>query len=387
VIRSKLEQLLFGAMGLCFLAGALVFRPDVATAADRLTWWAPSTDPLMRAEWRYTAGRITDGDQDFGFIVSLSEIDTSVVQGYALTVQRQDFTGDQNFAGRTYTGTLTYDTPTATYSFKDGSNQELVNWQWDNSVQLYKLTVATAELVLTNVTMIPQGALIDEGGDGFIKAGRIGNVLVNSNYYADWTTLEIGGVEKGVARIDMHVLLKDSITTEVSTDYDHRWFALAADLDDGTPAWVSAWKIEDFDGPYWTVTIATGSDMTWNVLSITEEDEGSLAEPLTVTTLERQNLPASTGLNNSTGKKWHLTAGNNQANDLLDLQITVPEGQFITGNIQTTSDWLEEAVGIQVEGKISDTQISAVRMVAAESTTEFDPLVMTFLPLISKHSP
>ena len=387
MFRRKLVRLLFGIIGFCFLAGMFIFWPDVSSAADRLTWWAPSTDPLMRAEWRYTAGRITDGAEDFGFIVTISEIDTSVVQGNTLTVHRQDFTGDQNFAGNTYTGTLTYDSPTATYSFKDGSNQELVNWQWDNSIQVYTLTVATAELALTDVTMIPQGALIEEGGDGNIKVGRIGNILVNSNYYADWTTLEIDGVEKGVARVDMQVLLRGSNTTEVSNDYDHRWFALAADLNGGTPVWVSAWKIEDFDGPYWTVTIATGSDTTWNVLSVTEDDEGALAEPLSVTTLERQNLPASTGLDISTGKKWHLTAGNNQANDLLDLEITVPEGQFVTGTTQTTSDWLEEAVGIQVEGTISGTQISAVRMVAAESSTEFDPLVMTFLPFILKLTP
>lgn len=387
MIHKKLGQLLFGTIGLCFLAGMLTFWPGIIAAADRLTQWAPSTDPLMRAEWRYAAGRITDGAEDFGFIVSISEINTSLIQGNTLTVQRQDCAGGQDFAGNTYTGTLTYDSPTATYSFEDSSNQELVNWRWDNSAQVYTLTVATTELSLTNVTMVPQGALIDEGGDGNIKVGRIGNILVDSNYYADWTTLEIGGVEKGVARVDMQVLLRGDDTTEVSNDYDHRWFALAANLNGGTQAWVSAWKIEDFDGPYWTVTIATGSDTTWNIFSVTEEDEGALAEPLTVTTLARQNLPASTGLDISTGKKWHLTAGSNQANDLLDIQITVPEGQFITSNIQSTSDWLEEAVGIQVEGRISGTEISEVRMVAAESSTEFDPLTVTFLPLIIKHSP
>ena len=134
-------------------------------------------------------------------------------------------------------------------------------------------------------------------------------------------------------------------------------------------------------------TPSTGSNATWNVFSVTEEDEGSLAQPLSVTTLQRQNLPASTGLAISTGKKWHLTAGNNQANDLLDLKITVPEGQFVTGTIQTTSDWLEEAVGIQVEGTISGTQISTARMVVAESSTEFDPLAIYYFPLIFKHSP
>ena len=112
------------------LAAKFFFRPGLAAAAvNRLDKWAPATDLSIRVEWRYTAGRIVDGAQDFGFIVSISDIKVSGAEGNALTVHRQDFGGAQAFAGKVYFGDLTYDIASATYAFKDALNQELASWQ------------------------------------------------------------------------------------------------------------------------------------------------------------------------------------------------------------------------------------------------------------------
>jgi len=46
--------------------------PTAALAADRLAQWDPNL--LDVVEWRYVAGRITDGDADYGFLVSLSTL-------------------------------------------------------------------------------------------------------------------------------------------------------------------------------------------------------------------------------------------------------------------------------------------------------------------------
>lgn len=380
-----------GSVTAWLLVEKFFFWPSPAAAAvNRLDKWAPATDPTIRVEWRYVAGRIVDGAQDFGFLVSISDIKVSGAEGNALTVHRQDFVGAQAFTGEVYFGDLTYDSASATYTFKDGSNQELASWQWDESAQEYKLTVSTPELTLTNVAMIPQGPLVEEGGDGHIKVGRIGVIVIDSDYYGDWTKIKINGDEKGFARIDFQGLRKTEISTVVSNDYDHRWFAIAVDLADGSPAWISAWKIEDADGPFWGVTIARGSDTTWTVTSFTEEDEGSMAAPLNITATAWQDVPANGGPSLTTGKAWQLTAGTTQPNDLLNLQVAVPAGQFITVDTNTLASWLEEGVGIEVTGTVLGSAINSVKMVAAESSTESSPDTepganTIFLPLILKN--
>jgi len=373
------------------LVEKVVFWPSqIAAAVNRLDKWAPASDPTIRVEWRYMAGRIVDGAQDFGFIVLISDIKVSGAESNVLTVHRQDFVGAQTFAGQVYFGDLTYDSASATYTFKDESNQELASWQWDESAQEYKLAVSTPELTLANVTMIPQGPLIEEGGDGHIKVGRIGAIVMDSDYYGDWTKIKINGAEKGFARIDFQGLRKTEISTEVSDDYDHRWFAIAVDLADGSPAWISAWKIEDPDGPFWDVTIARGSETTWTVTSFTEEDEGSIAAPLNITTTAWQDVPTDEDPGPSTGKEWQLIAGTTQPNDLLDLKVAVPAGQFITVNTSTLASWLEEGVGIEAMGTVLGSVINSVKMVAAESSTESSPETEPgpnniFLPLILRN--
>jgi len=104
-----------------------------------------------------------------------------------------------------------------------------------------------------------------------------------------------------------------------------------------------------------------------------------MAAPLQVSTVNFQTLPTTTDPVQYTGTKWKLTAGITQTNDLFNLQVTVPPGQFITSNTQTIADWLEEAVGTEAEGTVLGIPISTVRMATAESSTEF---YVNFLPLI-----
>jgi len=365
------------------LAAKILFRPKIGSAAiSRLEKWAPASDPSIRVEWRYAAGRITDSNQDFGFIISLSDIRVSGLQSQQCLIQRQDFNGDKQFVGKTYTGTLTYDSATATYTFE--TDQELVRWQWDETNQLYKLTVTSPELLLEDLVLIPQGPLILEGGDGNVKVGRIGNNLLESDYYADWTNIEIGGKEIGVARIDMQGTRRSGVGSDSIDDYDHQWFVVAAELNNGLPIWVSAWKIEDPEGPFWCVTIAQGSGVTWQqISSVTEENEGAMTAPLQITTLNSQSLPLESTMWQGAGAKWLLTAGISQATDLLNLQINVPPGQFVSGNIDTTSNWLLEATGIEAEGTILGNPISSVKLVVAESSTETE-FYLNFLPFLLK---
>lgn len=381
--------------------------PDInSSAINRLEKWRP--DSSLRVEWRYAAGRITDGGQDFGFIISMSDIKISGVESQQFSVQRQNFTGNQEFVGKTYTGTLSYDSGSATYTFKDEAAQTLATWQWDDNAaqQVYKLTVTTPELSLNNLVLRPKGSLIPEGGTGSIHVGQIAGILIDSDYHADWTGIEISGQEKGVARVDMQGLRRaqslSNLTTafggwleqkaglgqppassegvktaDTTEDYDHHWFATAVELSDG-PAWVSAWRIEDAQGPFWGLTIARYSGTSWQVvLALTEKD--SVVVPLEVNVLAWQELPASAASPQSTGTAWKLTAGVNQANDVLNMQVSVPPGQFITNTKQTLGSWLEEGVGLEVVGTILGNPISSTKMAAAETTAEFS---LTFLPIV-----
>ncbi|MDX1520137.1 MAG: hypothetical protein R3264_00740 [Anaerolineae bacterium] len=361
-----------------------------AAAVNRLEKWAPTSDTKVRVEWRYLAGRIVDGDQDIGFIISMSDVKVSGAEGNALTVHRQNFTGNQEFAGKTYVGDLTYDDVSATYTFKDEGGQQLVTWQWDDTAQVYKLSISTPELTLANITITPQGPMIEEGGDGVLNVGRIGTTIIDSVYHADWAMIEIGGHQKGVARIDFQGLRRAGPSSVVSNDYDHRWFAIAVDLADGKPAWISVWKIQDPDGPYWVVTIARGSDTTWTVMSFTEEDEGTMADPLNIRATAWQNIPATAGTPGSTGQAWHITAGTTNPGDLLDLRVSVLPGQFITSDTNTLASWLQEAVSLQAEGTVLGSSIGSVKMVAVESSTETSPSTepgnnVIFLPAIFRN--
>lgn len=380
------------------LASRFVLGPrERGLGSNRLNWWQPDSNPLTQVEWRYTAGRIVDGEQDFGFIVSVSYIRIPGSESQELLVQRQDFTGQQAFAGKIYTGTLSYEEESATYIFQDEAEQELARWQWDESEQQYGLQVTTAELTLSPMTLIPQGGLIAEGGDGDILVGHAAGFLVASDYHADWTAIEIEGEARGAARVDMQGLRPSLATTALArkvngrlrqwlhndeavgggdSEYDHHWFATAVELEDGTPAWVSAWRIEDSQGPFWALTIAQGSGASWQVNAFTEENSLDL---LQIRVLTWQDLPpGAADERQKTGQRWRLTNSNVD----VDLEIAVPPGQFTTSGRQgglANLSWMLEGVGVEVSGTIFGKKVQSVKVAVAESTAEF---YLQFIPAI-----
>src|SRR5262249_38567398 len=154
-----------------------------------------------------------------------------------LLVERQDFTGSKAFAAKSYAGTRAYNSATGTYTFQAAQSQVSATWQWGDAARIYRLTITSPELNLLNVVLRPQGALIPEGGDGAIGVGEVMGVQLNSDYYADWTQIEIGGAAEGFARLDMQGLYPATTYTsslrfgvlrrpaQASADYDHHWFA------------------------------------------------------------------------------------------------------------------------------------------------------------------
>ncbi len=352
------------------------FAPGLASQADRLTEWAPNSPFSGTAvEWRYVAGRIVDGNEDYGFIVSMSDLRALGTQ--QLLVQRKNLIGDGSFTENVYTGTLTYDTGTSTYTF-EADSQTLATWQLDETNQEYRLTVTTTELTLTDVALKLQGELIAEGGDGDIRVGQFQNILVGSDYHADWTRIEIGGQPKGVARVDMQGLRPVGLESTSVSDYDHHWFAVAAELANGQSVWVSAWRIEDANGPYWVVTIASGSGSEWTIERSLNEDTS--ATPLTIEVLAWQATPLAND-QSETGYKWHIVTPDPAD---LDVVITVPTGQFITGTpLEGVGgpSFMQEAIGLDVSGTILGQTVSSVSLAVAESTAEF---YRQFMPLILK---
>jgi hypothetical protein len=370
-----------------------------AAPIDRKTAWAPNPRPLLLTEWRYVAGRIAGAGSDYGFVVSLS--DTRLPQQtYDLLVERQDFMGSKSFAAKSYTGTRAYNSATGTYTFQAAQSQVSATWQWDDAARIYRLTVTSPELSLLNVALRPrdpQGSLIPEGGDGAIGVGEVMGVQLGSDYYADWTQIEIGGAAKGFARLDMQGLypattytsplcsLRFGVLTrpaQAGADYDHHWFAIAGQSD-GQPVWISAWRIETQNGPLWDVTIARGSGGTWTVSSTTEESAGAV--PLEVQPTDGQPLPAPDGPAQGTGMAWHLTAGASAPGDLIDLRVAVPPGQFATSaRLGEGLSWIEEGVGsTTASGTVLGKPLNGVVLVVAETTFEFG-LRLQYLPLVRR---
>jgi hypothetical protein len=382
---------LAGAAAAGAVTGAPWTRATLGAAPiDRTSKWSPNPNPLLAIEWRYVAGRIADDVSDYGFIVALSDVKfPSHTQD--LLVERQDFSGAKTFVTRSYTGTLAYDSTSATYSFQDSQSQASATWQWDDGAQVYRLNVSSPDLSLQNIVLRPQGDLIAEGGDGTIAIAPILGIPIGSDYYADWAAVEVGGVAKGFARIDLQGLYLASaarngrnLAAQASADYDHHWFAVAGQID-GAPVWISAWRIEAQDGPRWDVTIARGAGPSWQVASKTEVDGASF--PLSVWPLAWQPLPSSAAAAKSgqrTGSAWRLSAGMSQPGDLIDLEIAAPSGQFASsarlGLIQGI-DWMEEAVGTFAAGTVQGKPLGGVTLAVAETTAEF---ALQQLPLVQR---
>jgi hypothetical protein len=350
-----------------------------AGRAEAATWtraqaWQPNASVLF--EWRYIAGRITTATDDYGFIVSLSRPAPQSGRSPELLVMRKDAGGA--FSSTTYPGTLAYDPGTATYTFQASGSQVSATARYDG--QTYRLSISSPALTLADAVLRPRGDIIPEGGDGLIDVGQLLGFTVESDYYADWTAVELGGQTVGVARVDMQGLRPKSLTPAPITDYDHHWFALAGTQttpNGPRPVWVSAWRIVS-GGTFWSVTIAAGA--SGQAFSYTETS-GALA-PLAVTETAWQPVPALGSVPvRMTGAAWHVSAGSNVPGDLLDLRLAVPPGQFADGGRafpDGTVAFLEEGVGFNASGTVLGYPLSDVQLVVAESTAEF---AVTFLPL------
>lgn len=372
------------------LAGALTAAgyagwPARAAEDPRLTWWDPATPTLgdgkfVVLEWRYLAGRITQGDEDFGFVVSLADYNdlpaSSSNDRNELLVMRQELTAGGGHRTATYRGTLSYNSATATYSFVGEQQGVSASWRLDAAGKRYMLSVTAPELSLSQLLVAPIGELIPEGGTGAISSGsffmQYGGVRqpveALSDYFADWATLSLSGAQVGYGRLDMQTL-RPRLTAETPEPYSHHWFALAAILDDGTEAYVSGWELLS-GSTAWTVTIATGAGPSWKVSTVGSDTPIAFAgaQRIAVRILEHQPLPTSTPQH--TGRRWRFEAGSRARGDLIDLDIAVQPGQFIKdARVSVASRTpMQEAVTTTARGLINGKGIAAVRFAVVEST-------------------
>lgn len=378
-------------------------RTMLAAGADRLTWWdpaAPTPVPgkYVLLEWRYLAGRITRGSEDYGFVVSLADYNSSAPGSgdrIELLVMREDFTGAGAHTNTTYLGSISYDASTATYSFVGEQAGVNASWKLDNgSAPRYTLSVTTPELTFDQLQITPIGDLIAEGGTGDISSGSFvlngTPVEALSDYYADWATLSLGGTQVGYGRLDMQTIRPVPVS-EKPEPFSHHWFAVAAVLEDGTEAYVSGWELLS-GSTAWTVTIATGGGSNWKVASVGSDTATPFdgVQPISVNILEYQPMPTSTPQH--TGKRWRFQAGQKAQNDLILLDIAVPEGQFIKGaRVSVASDTpMQEALTAQASGFVRGKAIIKTRVAVVESTfarsgpTPAPTIRKLYLPLLGK---
>lgn len=371
-------------------AGLSAVRP-VAAQSERLIWWDPATPALppdlVVLEWRYLSGRITADGEDFGFVLSLARYYPPLSPDQfppQLLVTRQELAGDGGHVTRTYPSTPGYDIPSATYTYTaTGGAAASATWRLDEAAQRYELSVSSPELSLSGLTLEPVGALIAEGGTGDILTAQFGNVAVRSDYYADWVEIRREGETIGYGRLDMQTLKPSGVPS--STNFAHHWFAVAAEVA-GEPVWISAWRLES-DVTTWAVTIARGRGASWRVESFSEQTSG-VAFPLEVTILDyqMQPMPADTPPRR-TGRRWRISAGVAAPGDLLDLEIAVPPGQFITGARVAGSfagaTPMQEALTMEAAGTVGGAPLEGVQFAIAESTFH-EPAPWVALPLLHR---
>jgi hypothetical protein len=375
---------------LAALPAALPAARQAMAQSDRLAWWdeatpAPRPPNIVVLEWRYLAGRITTETEDFGFVVSLAEyyppLNTAQFPPQLL-VMRQDLAGDGGHAASAYPSTAAYDIPSATYTYTaTGGAAATATWRLDEAAQRYELSVSSPELSLSGLTLEPVGALIPEAGTGQIVTARFGGVTIFSDYHADWVAIRRDGVTIGYGRLDMQTIRPSGLPQ--SSDFSHHWFALAAEAG-GEPVWVSAWRLES-DVTSWVVTVARGEGASWRVESLTEATAG-VAFPLEVTVLDYQPQPVPPGAPaRRTGRRWRLSAGVAAPGDLIDLEIEVPPGQFISGARVAAGfgalGAMQEAVTAEAAGTIGGAPLENVRFAVAESTFS-EPALRLHLPLV-----
>jgi hypothetical protein len=392
---------LLGALAAGGALGATRVAPAYA-AADRLTWWRPAVQPtnptggqFVALEWRYLAGRITAGDDDFGFVVSIADGNPPpflpgdpIPDSNRLLVMRQSFTGGQAHATATYAGRLSYDIPTATYTFVGDNSAVTASWRLDTAAQRYALSVSSPELSLSNLQLAPIGAFFPEGGTGDIATGAFTAeglpFFSDSDYHADWVALSLAGSPVGVGRLDMQTIRPRLQLTPLSRPFSHHWFALAATLEDGTDAYVSGWQILSGRPTAWAATVATGAGASWQVSSLSSEAGFGGAQPTEVAILAYQPVPMVGG-QQRTGQRWRFQAGRAALADTLDLDLAVLPGQFIQeGRItQATRAPMQEAVANSAAGRINGRRITSTRLSVVESTFNEGALRLS-LPMLRR---
>lgn len=362
-------------------AGGAAVRPTRA-AVDRLAVWDPAASSpfppnFVALEWRYLAGRIAAGSENFGFVVSLADYNELPALGFTgrneLLVMKEDFAGGAAHRTSTYPGTLRYDPVTATYSFVASADPAVTaTWRLDTQAQRYTLSVASPELALSDLLLTPVGNLIPEGGAGLVSSGDFSfngqRVVVQSDYFADWVAISRGGVPAGTGRLDMQTLRPNFGFGAAPTSYSHHWFAAAATLEDTTPAWISGWQILTGPNAAWGVTIATGAGANWTLRSVGSDSGFSGRQPLEVQILEFQPIPGADPARR-TGKRWRLRAGQNAPGDLIDLELAVPPGQFIQSTrVAALNLTMQEAVAPAARGMVGGKGIVASSLAVVEST-------------------
>jgi hypothetical protein len=375
---------------LATLPAALPAARQALAQSDRLTWWdraapAPLPPEIVVLEWRYLAGRITADEEDFGFVVSLAEyyppLNTTQFPPQLL-VMRQDLAGDAGHATSAYPSTAVYDTPSATYTYTaTGGAAAAASWRLDEAAQRYELSVSSPELSLGDLTLESVGALIPEAGTGEIVTAQFDGATIFSDYHADWVTIRREGAIIGYGRLDMQTIRPGGLPQ--SSNFFHHWFTLAAEAS-GEPVWVSAWRIES-NVSSWVVTVARGEGASWRVESVTEATAG-IAFPLQVTLLDYQPQPVPPGAPaRRTGRRWRLSAGVAAPGDLIDLEIAVPPGQFISGARVAAGfgalGAMQEAIAAEANGTVGGAPLESVRFAVAESTFS-EPALRLHLPIL-----
>jgi hypothetical protein len=373
---------LLGAAGALGAAGSAILPARAAN--DRLTWWDPAAfnpdlagGKFVALEWRYLAGRITAGDDDFGFVVSIA--DYNAYPGlpgqdrFELLVMRQAFTGNQAHATTTYRGTLSYDAATTSYSFVGDNPAIRASWRLDTAAQQYTLSVSTPELALSDLLISPIGDLIQEGGVPEITSGSFTlnglPMVALSDYYADWVTLSLGGSPVGIGRFDMQTIRPRLALGAPPSFFSHHWFALAAILEDDSATYVSGWQIVSGGGVAWAVTVAAGAGASWQASSIGSDKGFGGAQPIDVQILAYQPIPNVAG-QQQTGVRWRFQAGQAAPGDLLDLDLVVPPGQFIRNArvSEAARTPMQEAVATGSAGRVGGKAITSTRLTVVEST-------------------
>jgi hypothetical protein len=367
---------LMAALAAAGAAAPAVLRLGYAQAT-RERWWPPQPFNLPQSpvvlEWRYLAGRITEGGADYGFVVSVASynaVPPFQLPRYELLVARQGLSDGADHASRVYVQpntTPAFDANTYRFDYQEAD----VTWALGGD-GVYSLSVSSPELSLGSLTLHPVSDLIAEGGDGDLPIAAFGSALVNSDYYNDWVVIKRAGEPIGYGRLDIQTLRPTIFTPP--TGFSHHWFAVAGRRADGEEVWLSAYELIS-EQTFWYYTLgrrAPGGE--WRVESLSYASPG-VAHPLTVEIrawqpqLRQDGTP--TDPPKRTGVRWRVRLGRAAPGDVLDLDLPVLPGQFLQGariSGVIVAEAMQEAVGTTLDGSVGGAALAEVYFTLAEST-------------------